>query len=145
MAVLLSTAFAVSTVAHGKWLAGRLLTAVMGDRDIVNCVAAHPHQPLLATCGLDPSVKLFGPHYGGKRSSSQCTVDQSFLFHSLSWTAYYQSLQCVSGSVASGHVSDQDMVSSTSQKQCWLGLHDDLLGRVTLLLCECQRGCAAVC
>ncbi|BDA50285.1 probable DDB1- and CUL4-associated factor 6 [Coccomyxa sp. Obi] len=50
---------------------GRLLTAVQGDRDIVNCVAAHPHQPLLAACGLDPSVKLFGPHYGVHRTALQ--------------------------------------------------------------------------
>ena len=32
--------------------AGRLLTALRGDQDIVNCVAAHPTQPLLASCGF---------------------------------------------------------------------------------------------
>lgn len=47
------------------WHAGRLLTALRGDRDIINAVAAHPSAPVLASCGLDSSVKLWGPRYGG--------------------------------------------------------------------------------
>ncbi len=45
--------------------AGRLLTALRGDQDIVNCVAAHPTQPLLASCGLDATLKLWRPCFGG--------------------------------------------------------------------------------
>lgn len=45
--------------------AGRLLTAVRADNDIVNCVVSHPTQPLLASSGIDNSIKLWGPHYTG--------------------------------------------------------------------------------
>ncbi|KAK9903580.1 hypothetical protein WJX75_009241 [Coccomyxa subellipsoidea] len=50
---------------------GRLLTAVRSDTHIVNCVASHPHEPLLAACGLDSSIKLWAPHYGVHRMALQ--------------------------------------------------------------------------
>ncbi|MEW5309884.1 MAG: hypothetical protein WDW38_001730 [Sanguina aurantia] len=40
---------------------GRLVTALRADRDIVNCVASHPCLPMLASCGIDSSIKLFTP------------------------------------------------------------------------------------
>jgi hypothetical protein len=56
---------AAVTVTWVTWGAGRLLTALRGDRDIINAVAPHPSAPVLASCGLDSSVKLWGPCYGG--------------------------------------------------------------------------------
>lgn len=46
-------------------LAGRLLAAVTGDASVVNCVAGHPHAPVLASCGIDESVKLWAPQFTG--------------------------------------------------------------------------------
>ncbi|KAK9787482.1 hypothetical protein WJX73_000111 [Symbiochloris irregularis] len=44
---------------------GRLLAALRGDGCIVNCIAGHPHEPVLASCGIDDSVKLWAPQFTG--------------------------------------------------------------------------------
>ena len=38
----------------------RLVYRARGDASIVNCVAPHPHLPLLAVSGIDDDIKLFG-------------------------------------------------------------------------------------
>lgn len=116
------------------WLAGRLLTAVQGDRDIVNCVAAHPHQPLLASCGLDPSVKLFGPHYGGEQSTSQCIIEQCFPFLSLTTLLHVLSRALVLFKVVGvpyGHISTQKVALNplTKAALAW--------AKMTVCLCFC--------
>lgn len=45
--------------------AGRLLTALHADLDIVNCVACHPHEPLLASSGIESSIKMWEPRPSG--------------------------------------------------------------------------------
>lgn len=37
------------------------MTALRGDTQIVNCIAPHPHESLLASCGIDSTVKLWAP------------------------------------------------------------------------------------
>jgi hypothetical protein len=41
--------------------AGALITALRGDRYVVNCIDSHPTAPLLASCGIDATVKLWSP------------------------------------------------------------------------------------
>lgn len=38
---------------------GALITALRGDRYVVNCIDSHPTAPLLASCGIDATVKLW--------------------------------------------------------------------------------------
>ena len=40
---------------------GAAVRALRGDRRIVNCVESHPHDPVLATSGIDYSIKLWSP------------------------------------------------------------------------------------
>jgi WD40 repeat protein len=40
---------------------GALVTALRGDRYVVNCIDSHPTAPLLASCGIDATVKLWSP------------------------------------------------------------------------------------
>lgn len=40
---------------------GKLLNAIRADANVVNCFAPHPHLPLLASGGIDASVKLWAP------------------------------------------------------------------------------------
>lgn len=40
---------------------GALITALRGDRYVVNCVDSHPSLPLMACCGIDATVKLWSP------------------------------------------------------------------------------------
>jgi hypothetical protein len=40
---------------------GALITALRGDRYVVNCIDSHPTAPLLASCGIDATVKLWSP------------------------------------------------------------------------------------
>ncbi|KAG5187908.1 WD40-repeat-containing domain protein [Tribonema minus] len=40
---------------------GRLVTALAADEDVVNCVRAHPRDPVLATSGIESAVKLWAP------------------------------------------------------------------------------------
>jgi len=47
---------------------GRLLTVARGDYYAVNCIRGHPRLPLLATSGIDSSVKLWAPAAGAPRS-----------------------------------------------------------------------------
>ena len=44
----------------GQW-PGLLLASRRGDANVVNCVVGHPHQALLASCGIDATVKLWRP------------------------------------------------------------------------------------
>ncbi|KAK9835390.1 hypothetical protein WJX81_006845 [Elliptochloris bilobata] len=46
---------------------GVMLAARRADTDIVNVVASHPHAPILASSGIDSSVKLWVPQVGGRR------------------------------------------------------------------------------
>ncbi|KAK6926847.1 WD40 repeat [Dillenia turbinata] len=41
---------------------GKLVRVMVGDRHIVNQLEPHPHLPILATCGLEKSVKLWVPN-----------------------------------------------------------------------------------
>jgi hypothetical protein len=41
--------------------AGALITALRGDHYVVNGIASHPHAPVLASCGIDATVKLWTP------------------------------------------------------------------------------------
>jgi WD40 repeat protein len=40
---------------------GVCLRALVGDNDIVNCIRPHPHLPVLATSGIDSTIKLWSP------------------------------------------------------------------------------------
>jgi len=40
---------------------GVCLRALVGDDDIVNCIRPHPHLPVLATSGIDSTIKLWSP------------------------------------------------------------------------------------
>ena len=40
---------------------GAAVRALRGDRRIVNCVESHPYDPVLATSGIDYSIKLWSP------------------------------------------------------------------------------------
>ena len=40
---------------------GELVMMLEADRHVVNCVQPHPHDPILATSGIDYDVKLWGP------------------------------------------------------------------------------------
>ncbi|KAL3921560.1 MAG: hypothetical protein SGPRY_004862 [Prymnesium sp.] len=40
---------------------GRRALKLEGDSQIVNCVAAHPNQPVLAVSGIDSDIKIFSP------------------------------------------------------------------------------------
>lgn len=40
---------------------GALITALRGDRYVVNCIDSHPTLPLLACCGIDATIKLWSP------------------------------------------------------------------------------------
>jgi len=39
----------------------KLVNMMMGDRDVVNCAAGHPFDPVLATSGIENNVKLWEP------------------------------------------------------------------------------------
>ena len=45
--------------------AGKLLTALHADTDIVNCVAGHPYEPLLASSGIESNIKMWEPRPAG--------------------------------------------------------------------------------
>jgi len=48
---------------------GSIVTCLEGHDDVVNCVVSHPHQPMIATSGIDYCVKLwqnFGNYPNGK-------------------------------------------------------------------------------
>eukprot|EP00775_Hariotina_reticulata_P005038 gene5038-5280_t len=40
---------------------GALVTCLRGDQFVVNCIESHPHLPLLVSCGIDKTVKLWSP------------------------------------------------------------------------------------
>jgi WD repeat-containing protein 42A len=40
---------------------GDLVNLIKGDRDVVNVLSGHPFDPILATVGIDNSVKIFSP------------------------------------------------------------------------------------
>ena len=40
---------------------GRLVLLLEADRHVVNCVRPNPHEPILATSGIDYNVKLWAP------------------------------------------------------------------------------------
>jgi len=40
---------------------GELVLLLEADRHVVNCVQPHPHQPLIATSGIDYNIKLWAP------------------------------------------------------------------------------------
>lgn len=61
--------------------AGRLVTALFGDCQVVNCIAGHPHEPALASCGIDSTVKLWNPCRWAAGSSAGEEL------HSWSWGA----------------------------------------------------------
>lgn len=73
--------------------AGRLLTALHADTDIVNCVAGHPYEPLLASSGIENSIKMWEPRPAGVYSwhpSKRLSTDfpkglHSILFGILTW------------------------------------------------------------
>ncbi|KAK9805564.1 hypothetical protein WJX72_005219 [[Myrmecia] bisecta] len=44
---------------------GRLLAALRGDGHVVNCIHSHPYEPLMASCGIDYSVKIWTPSLSG--------------------------------------------------------------------------------
>lgn len=40
---------------------GRLVALMKGDHSVVNCVEPHPHATILATSGIDPTIKIWSP------------------------------------------------------------------------------------
>lgn len=40
---------------------GLLVCTMQSDADVVNCVLPHPTQPILATSGIEPHVRLWSP------------------------------------------------------------------------------------
>lgn len=39
----------------------KLVRVMVGDRNIVNQLESHPHMPVIATCGIEKSIKLWAP------------------------------------------------------------------------------------
>lgn len=56
-------------------LAGELITALRADRYVVNCIAGHPNLPIMASCGIDNTVKLWTPCLDQPRR-----IDRNMLF-----------------------------------------------------------------
>ncbi|CAM8913202.1 unnamed protein product [Rhodiola kirilowii] len=40
---------------------GKLVRAMLGDRKVVNHLEPHPHEPLIASCGIEKTVKIWAP------------------------------------------------------------------------------------
>ncbi|KAK3234861.1 hypothetical protein CYMTET_54903 [Cymbomonas tetramitiformis] len=49
---------------------GRLLFQYKGDSEVVNCIQAHPIDPVIASCGIDTTVKIWTPQDGRTRLPS---------------------------------------------------------------------------
>eukprot|EP00760_Papus_ankaliazontas_P038335 PhM_4_TR9085/c0_g1_i1/m.92475/K11804/WDR42A; WD repeat-containing protein 42A len=41
----------------------RVVAMLHGDGDVVNMISPHPHLPVLASCGIENTIKLFAPDY----------------------------------------------------------------------------------
>ncbi|KAI9466991.1 WD40 repeat-like protein [Lactarius psammicola] len=66
--------YVVSGSDDGNWFmwdknSGDLLNILEGDGSIVNIVEGHPHLPVVATSGIDSSIKLFAPAPGPSQFS----------------------------------------------------------------------------
>jgi hypothetical protein len=46
------------------------VTCLRADRYVVNCCDSHPSLPLLASCGIDSSIKLWSPCLSSPRAIS---------------------------------------------------------------------------
>eukprot|EP00879_Flechtneria_rotunda_P011133 GHRR01011631.1.p1 GENE.GHRR01011631.1~~GHRR01011631.1.p1 ORF type:complete len:881 (+),score=318.14 GHRR01011631.1:209-2644(+) len=47
---------------------GKLITSLRADRYVVNCVDSHPTQPLMVSCGIDNTIKLWTPCFNRPRT-----------------------------------------------------------------------------
>lgn len=66
--------YVVSGSDDGNWFmwdknSGDLLNILEGDGSIVNIIEGHPHLPVVATSGIDSSIKLFAPVPGPSQFS----------------------------------------------------------------------------
>jgi WD and tetratricopeptide repeat-containing protein 1 len=53
----------------GRWFiwqkkTGRLIKILVGDENVVNCVQSHPFDCVIATSGIDNTIKLWTPRAG---------------------------------------------------------------------------------
>ena len=58
--------YVVSGSDDGNWFiwdknSGDLVNILEGDGSIVNIIEGHPHLPVVATSGIDSSIKVCGP------------------------------------------------------------------------------------
>lgn len=61
---------------------GVCLRTLLGDNDIVNCIRPHPHLPIIATSGIDATIKLWSPSsvaLAPNEIESCCAVNQTNL------------------------------------------------------------------
>lgn len=70
----LNDEYVVSGSDDGNWFmwdknSGDLLNILEGDGSIVNIIEGHPHLPVVATSGIDSSIKLFAPVPGPSQFS----------------------------------------------------------------------------
>lgn len=47
------------------------MTCLRADRYVVNCIDSHPSLPLMASCGIDSTVKLWSPCLHQPRPTSE--------------------------------------------------------------------------
>lgn len=48
---------------------GRLILLLEADRHVVNCIQPHPHEPLIASSGIDYDIKIWTPSGEGNTES----------------------------------------------------------------------------
>jgi WD repeat-containing protein 42A len=53
---------------------GVLMRVMKGDKRIVNCVEQHPSDTIIASSGIDTSIKIWGP--GGSKDPSVANFDE---------------------------------------------------------------------
>lgn len=75
---------------------GALVRRIAADRSIVNCVAAHPSLPLLASSGIDDEVKLWDVGGDFQDARSDGRVDGSLLIPDRLWDLGLRSARSIS-------------------------------------------------
>jgi WD40 repeat protein len=53
---------------------GALVTCLRADRYVVNCCDSHPSLPLMASCGIDSTIKLWTPCLSSPRPLSDALL-----------------------------------------------------------------------
>ena len=73
---------------------GKLVLLLEADRHVVNCIQPHPHEPLIASSGIDYDIKIWTPCGEGNTEpmfdeqraqevSSSCLI--TYLDHGITW------------------------------------------------------------